>query len=138
MEEQPTKQDLLFQLEKMKLQLENLRLLIENYEPIQVHGVTSDFRDNFETILLEKYHIDITELRLKNRNPTLSMLRQIYCYGLRKHHKYQLAKCGLMCGYTDHSTAIYAINKAESFIKVKDALFMEIFANFEHLFNPQT
>lgn len=62
------------------------------------------------------------------------MLRFIYCYGLKKHYNYGWLRCGLIVGYKDHSNAIYAYNKVESMLKIKDALFMEVYANFEYLF----
>lgn len=132
--EEPTKQDLLLQLDKMKLMLDHLKTMVENYSAKQAQEINSPFKDSFETILLEKYHIDITELREKNRNGTLVMLRYLYCYGLKKYHNFGLEKCGLMAGYADHSNAIYAINKVEDMLKIKDALFMEVYANFEHIF----
>jgi len=128
--EEPTLQDIMLQLDKLKF-------MIQNYKPKQTQEFTPDFRGNFETILLEKYNIDLMQLRKTNRNPTLVMLRFIYCYGLKKHYNYGWQKCGLLVGYADHSNAIYAVKKVESFIKIKDALFMEVYANFEHLFKDQ-
>ncbi len=125
--EQPTLQDIMLQLDKLKL-------MVQNYRPNHIEEIAPDFRGNFETILLEKYNIDLIELRKTNRNATLVMLRFIYCYGLRKHYKYGWLRCGLIVGYKDHSNAIYAYNKVESMLKIKDALFMEVYANFEHLF----
>lgn len=132
--EEPTKQDLLLQLDKMKLMLDHLKTMVENYSAKQAQEINSPFKDSFETILLEKYHIDLIELRKTNRNATLVMLRFIYCYGLKKHYNYGWLRCGLIVGYKDHSNAIYAYNKVESMLKIKDALFMEVYANFEYLF----
>ena len=121
-----TKNDLLHQLDKLKIMVENHFLNEE--EP------NIDFMKGFERVLLEKYLLTIEELREENRKPTMAMLRQLYCYGLRKYKGYSLNQLSAVVGYTNHTTAIYSLRKIESMLQVKDAMFMEMYKNFEHLF----
>jgi chromosomal replication initiation ATPase DnaA len=118
------------QIKQKHKEMGELITILENES--EIYATSSNWRILFMEIAKATYGITFEDLKIQNRSETILLVRQIFMY---------LARTNEMLGYKkiakllnkDHSTCIWGVKKAKSYIEVEDQRFMDVYNNFKHL-----
>jgi len=121
---------ILEQIKQKHKEMGELIAILENES--EIYATSSNWRILFMEIAKATYGITFEDLKIQNRSEPILLVRQIFMY---------LARTNEMLGYKkiaslldkDHSTCIWGVKKAKSYIEVEDQRFMDVYNNFKHL-----